>query len=599
MKKSFDSLLRQAPVHNRVVIICVCFTLLSMLVIGGYLVMVMYSKAYENTYEKMQIYTDKTVQNIDQSFSFITNTGLAVATGGTVGHWINNTRLFDDDSSAYYTNINNLKNETNHVLTYSNAWKTNYISYICILLNDDPLLYVSANQITPNTIYQSAVSANQILKENQEQQFIGDIPPVVDNNQIFHVRRMQRDFNSPDSLSIVIATNEKALYQDYSRYYGGEGNSTYLLDEEGYIFSSSERDQVGEKFEEDIFQEIKSGSNGNFRRDGKNYLYFSKPLSSNSLTLLNVVPEQVIIDQTLEGTPFLFVIAGILCIVLLAVGYIVSFKSTSFIKDLVICMNEVKKKNYDVKMPHYSNSAVDALGMYFNDMAAAMKTLIDDTYKAKIMRQEMELEFIQQQMNPHFLFNVLSTVQIKAKMCGDETVYQMLASLSGLLRASLYSGKSMMTSLSEEVQYAEFYLYLQKQRYQDRLDYHISMEPGLERVRIPRLTIEPIVENSVLHGMEGDIERVCVELAITKEEKCLKIRIADNGRGFDTKQLDLSGGEVSLEGTREKVGLKNTHNRLTLLYGEAYGLRIHSAPGEGTVVEIVIPLDRKGESDEV
>ena len=129
----------------------------------------------------------------------------------------------------------------------------------------------------------------------------------------------------------------------------------------------------------------------------------------------------------------------------------------------------------------------------------------------------------------------------------------------------------MMTSLSEEVQYAEFYLYLQKQRYQDRLDYHISMEPGLERVRIPRLTIEPIVENSVLHGMEGDIERVCVELAITKEEKCLKIRIADNGRGFDTKQLDLSGGEVSLEGTREKVGLKNTHNRLTLLYGEAYG----------------------------
>ena len=119
------------------------------------------------------------------------------------------------------------------MLTYSNAWKTNYISYICILLNDDPLLYVSANQITPNTIYQSAVSANQILKENQEQQFIGDIPPVVDNNQIFHVRRMQRDFNSPDSLSIVIATNEKALYQDYSRYYGGEGNSTYLLDEEG------------------------------------------------------------------------------------------------------------------------------------------------------------------------------------------------------------------------------------------------------------------------------------------------------------------------------------------------------------------------------
>lgn len=540
----------------------------------------------------------KTVQNIDQSFSFITNTGLAVATGGTVGYWINNTKLFDESSSAYYTNVNNLKSETNHVLTYSNAWKTNYISYICILLNDDPLLYVSANQTTPNAIYQSAVSANQQLKERQEQ-FIGDIPPVIDDNQIFHVRRMKRDFNSTDSLSIVIATNENALYQDYSRSYGGEGTATYLLDEDGYIFSSSERDQVGKKFEEDIFQEVKGGGNGDFRRDGENYLYFSKPLSSNSLTLLNVVPQQVIIDQTLQGTPFLFVIAGILCIALLAVGYIVSFKSTSFIKDLVISMNEVKKKNYDVKMPHYNNRAVDTLSNYFNDMTAAMKTLINDTYKAKIMRQEMELEFIQQQMNPHFLFNVLSTIQIKAKLRGDETVYQMLTSLSGLLRASLYSGKSMMTPLAEEVQYVEFYLYLQKQRYQDRLDYHISMEPGLEDFQIPRLTIEPIVENSVIHGMDGDVEKICVDLEITKEEKCLKIRIADNGRGFDTNLLDLSSGEVSLDGTREKVGLKNTHNRLRLLYGEAYGLKIHSAPGEGTAVEIVIPLDRKGESDEV
>ena len=147
------------------------------------------------------------------------------------------------------------------MLTYSNAWKTNYISYICILLNDDPPALCFSKP--DNAEYHLSIGCQRepdIERKIKEQQFIGDIPPVVDNNQIFHVRRMQRDFNSPDSLSIVIATNEKALYQDYSRYYGGEGNSTYLLDEEGYIFSSSERDQVGEKFEEDIFQEIKSGS---------------------------------------------------------------------------------------------------------------------------------------------------------------------------------------------------------------------------------------------------------------------------------------------------------------------------------------------------
>ncbi len=179
---------------------------------------------------------------------------------------------------------------------------------------------------------------------------------------------------------------------------------------------------------------------------------------------------------------------------LLAVGYIVSFKSTSFIKDLVICMNEVKKKNYDVKMPHYSNSAVDALGMYFNDMTAAMKTLINDTYKAKIMRQEMELEFIQQQMNP--IFCLMSFPQFKSKRkCAEMRLFircwLLFPVCSGpacigkkyddlVVRGGAIRGVLPISAKAEVPGPA-------------RLSY--SMEPGLERVVFPGSPLNRIVEN--------------------------------------------------------------------------------------------------------
>ena len=596
MKKTIKPIrhfFRRAPVHNRVVIICVLLALFSMLIIGGYLSAVMYSKAYDSTYDKSRVYTDKTVQNIDQSFSFITNTALAVATGGTVGYWINDTTLFDPHNPSYYTNINNLKSETAHVLTYSNAWKTNYISYICILSDDKPLLYVCRNQMTPNSIYESAMQANNLLKA-REDNFIGDVPPIVNENEIYHIRVMKRDFASPDSLSIIIATNESVLFQEYAQFDQENQGSTFLIDDTGYVFSSSQREMVGEKCNEKIIDAIQERDDGNVWIDGEEYLYFSKPLSANSLRLVNMVPKSSIMAQTLEGLPFMLVIAAVLCLFLLVAGYIVSFKSTAFIKDLVVCMDEVRKKNYDTKMPRYHNRSVDDLSRHFNNMTAAMKTLINDTYKAKIMRQEMELEFIQQQVNPHFLFNVLSTIQIKAKMCGDETIYQMLTSLSGLLRASLYSGKNTMTTLAEEIKCTEFYLYLQKQRYCQRLDYTITMQPDLGYYQIPRLTIEPIVENSVIHGMENASEPVHIRVQILRNDEDILIRVKDDGRGFDTRSLDLNREEVTLENSREKIGLKNTHNRLILYYGEEYGLQVHSVPGKGTIVELRIPLEQKG-----
>lgn len=583
--------------QNRVVVICVCFMFLSIMIVGLYLCAVMYAKVYEGTYERTQIYTEKTAQNIDQSLSFISNTALAVATSGSAAQWISNTKLFDKDNPAYYKNLNQMKSETFHVLTYSNAWKESYVRYICILEDDEPLLYVCGKQMSQSAVHKSAKEICEYARK-KDASFVGELPPVGGSGAISYLRTLKREFTAKESLSILIVTDEKALRRQYAGS-GADTVDTYLIDGEGTVFSSNEETLIGKKCDEALLEGVLRDKNGSVMKNSEEYLYFSQPLEANQLTLVNVVPKSYIVAQTFQGLPLFFAIAGGLSLLLLLLGFMISYKSTDFIQAFANGMNRVMHKDYDVKMPKYRNESVNMLSRQFNDMTSSMKTLINDTYEAKIMKQEMELEFIQQQMNPHFLFNTLSVIQIKAMLCGDKSIYQMLTSLSGLLRASLYSGQNTMSTLQEEVKYVEFYLFLQQQRYEQRLSYQIILEDGLKDIAIPRLTIEPIVENSVVHGMEGIDDKLTVSVTVKRQDADVWITVADNGGGFDTAGLNLERSEPTPDSTREKIGLRNTNCRLKLMYGDEYGLHIESLAGKGTVVLIHIPAQtrEKGRDD--
>lgn len=144
--------------------------------------------------------------------------------------------------------------------------------------------------------------------------------------------------------------------------------------------------------------------------------------------------------------------------------------------EFVWAMNSVRRKNYDVKIRKYKDPEIDRLGEAFNQMTAEIKELIQNKYESQILLNEMEIRFLQHQMNPHFLFNVLLTIQIKAKRCKDETIYHMVSTLSSLLRASIYTNNIEMITVREELEYAEFYLYLQKMRFDDRISYEVTIE---------------------------------------------------------------------------------------------------------------------------
>lgn len=286
-----------------------------------------------------------------------------------------------------------------------------------------------------------------------------------------------------------------------------------------------------------------------------------------------------------------------LIIICLIAAVVISLKSTGFLNEFIHAMESVRNRNYDIRIKEYKNAEINSLSRAFNEMMDELRELIRNKYESQILLNEMEIRFLQHQMNPHFLFNVLLTIQIKAKRSGNETIYKMVSKLSALLRASIYTNNVDRITVGEELEYTEFYLYLQKMRFEDRFFYKIIVEDEeLKKSIIPKFVIEPIVENAVIHGIENIENEGVIRIVLKKMGTDLLVTVQDNGAGFDVKEYFNSLEQAENGSSREKIGLKNVDLRLRHIYGEEYRIKIKSKINTGTTIYIKIPIEEREEN---
>lgn len=205
----------------------------------------------------------------------------------------------------------------------------------------------------------------------------------------------------------------------------------------------------------------------------------------------------------------------------------------------------------------------------------------------------LELQVLQAQLNPHFLFNTLSTIQWRAIALtgGRNGASDMIEYLSDILRFALDAGEKMAT-VREEIGILESYAAIQKIRYEERFEYACACEPGLEEKYVVKLLLQPLIENCFMHGLSADGGVLRVDIRLFAQEGQLCIRVADNGAGMDgakLREVRESLTESAME-RRGHIGLYNVNKRMKLIYGEEYGLQIDSAPGEGTTILLRLPL---------
>lgn len=245
-----------------------------------------------------------------------------------------------------------------------------------------------------------------------------------------------------------------------------------------------------------------------------------------------------------------------------------------------------------VRMQQTRYTELNTLVTAFNRMADNLEQLYDDAYSKGLLLRESEYKLLEAQINPHFIFNVLETVNMRCLEAGQKETSRMVTDLAALLRANIARDGRQQVPLREELEYVRYYLNIQQARFQDALSYTISYaDDALLDCCVPKFTLQPLVENSVVHGLEKKPGGGTVDVQIWEEDDSVYIRVSDDGVGFSSEMLDMAGN-----GARHNhVALQNIRRRLGLLYGDAGALHLNATPGVGTVALVIVPTDGQGE----
>ncbi|MFF2480382.1 sensor histidine kinase [Paenibacillus sp. NPDC058071] len=322
--------------------------------------------------------------------------------------------------------------------------------------------------------------------------------------------------------------------------------------------------------------------------EGSKYLAARFQLDYTGWTFMQLVPYGFLFLEIEKMQAMLLLLYAVLLIVILVAGVRMSRYMTKPIGKLIQKMAVVEKGNLDLdrlEVPNQRNE-ITLLSLSFDRMIDRLNELIKENYIKQLMLRNAEYERLKAQINPHFLYNTLESINWLARLNGQMQISGMVKALGKLLRSSITD--SPYTTIKEEIDNLNNYIYIQKFRFEDRLNFRMEIGEHLHPLYISCVILQPIVENSIKYAVEPSAEPSHIVITAEEHENRLDIIVSDTGGGMDPLYLQkLERDEISAEGTG--VGLRSIHKRLQLLHGPEYGLTIESATEKGTVIRIALP----------
>ena len=359
---------------------------------------------------------------------------------------------------------------------------------------------------------------------------------------------------------IITDLNTEALGEALEITNAGFFSDIYLLDNINYKFTSLFREGVYGNFS-DLGWQVPLGETGVFTSNGNLIAYTT--LYPEELTLAGTLRYGTVSRNLLMLTRIILIISVVGLILSSLLAFALAKKITSPVILLVDAMKKMEKGNLSVQVEDFKEDEFEILFHGFNRMASRIQSLIDARVEREKALRTAELHALQSQINPHFLYNTLNTVKAISKLHGVEDITTIVTQLGKLLRDSIDS-KEEFTTVKESLKLVEGYLQIQKIRYGANFNWKIKVDEELEEIVIPRLIIQPIVENSVIHGLEkltGD-----KTIHITGQFNPLLLIVRDNGSGLSDEIWNNA-----LNG-QKGIGLYNVNQRLKLYYGAKAGL---------------------------
>jgi two-component system sensor histidine kinase YesM len=288
------------------------------------------------------------------------------------------------------------------------------------------------------------------------------------------------------------------------------------------------------------------------------------------------------------------IIFALILLIGLLLGYRLARSIVRPISKLTKKMKQIEKGDLDNLeeqslgvVSQTAQDEVSQLNRTFKMMIRRIRELIDENYAKQLIIRETELKALQAQINPHFLYNTLESINWLAKMNKQAKISEMVEALGYLFRSSI-GLKDPLITLEKEITIVRNYVIIQKTRFDERLDFRMDVPEHLHDALIPKLTLQPLIENAIRYALEPNIEPCTISITVSEEEQGLDIRVSDNGPGMSTEFIkDLQMGRVKTRG--EGIGLANIAERIQIVFGPEWGTVIESEPGQGTTIHVRIP----------
>ena len=394
---------------------------------------------------------------------------------------------------------------------------------------------------------------------------------------------------------VLIYIREKSIIDTFRDTELLKNGKIFVAGQNGNIISSVEKELLGRNNEFTTLEEldyIYPGSFGTSKIDGMNYYFLYREINGTDWRMISFIPAVEYEKDIIWLRNWITLIIIVCCLLSFAFSVAISRGVSKPVRDLSKMMMEIGDGDFSVYSTYDSKDEIGVLSRHFNEMVSQVKKLIQKVYEEELLKQKAELKSLRMQINPHFLYNSLESINWMARIRGVPEIGKMVKALGDLMRASI-SGDDFVT-VGEEIKNIDNYLIIQKFRYGDKIEVNMDIKPEIEKYKIPKLILQPIVENAIVHGLENMVGNGIINISGTVSNNNIILTVADNGLGINENRLKsiLSAPEHSYRAKgHTNIGLRNVDRRIKMYYGEEYGVQIQSREGHGTTITLSFPIE--------
>lgn len=423
--------------------------------------------------------------------------------------------------------------------------------------------------------------------------------PEVSDYKLTYVRKVS-DLDMPQHVIgyIMLHFNLKEIQRFLDPILNSAAGTMTITDRYGRIVYDQDPGQIGQLISERVFVQA-DGDGGEaykiLKEEGRRYLVTSAPLKKVDWDIYSKSDWDLLMSDGRDIRNLTLIFVALSLVLSFLTAHVLSIGLVTPIKRLKNAMVKVSQGYLGVQAGKLSGDEIGELGRYFNEMIAQIKHLIEQVYKAELHEREAKLNALQAQINPHFLYNTLETINSIAVVEGVPKVHEISKALADMFRYNTKTG-GLKVIVADEVRHIRNYLKIVSIRFEGKLTVQIEIPEELMMYRIVKLIFQPIVENAVFHGIEPKRGKGTLSISAGKDRGDLIFVIQDDGVGMTEEQLSSLRSRLdnlssfASQDTREgKVGIKNVHDRIRFYYGDQYGITIDSERGVGTRVTVRVP----------